>query len=94
MEYSKIVCDRNEVIGKSRLPGTYVFGGTFGAKKVAVKRLEKWSFHNVTKNSLAAYISPNESKHPNIVQYYAIEHDQDFWLDSIYILQLFNYLLP
>ena len=81
----KIICDRNEVIGKSRLTGTYIFGGTFREKKVAVKRLEKWDFQNVTKNSLAAYISPNESKHTNLVQYFAIEQDRDFWFDSIYI---------
>ena len=73
----RIECNRKEVIGKGPF-GTYVFAGKFQTRKVAVKRLEKCGFQNIALD-IATYISPSEPKHLNIVQYFAIEEDQDFW---------------
>ncbi|KZS06343.1 Uncharacterized protein APZ42_030243, partial [Daphnia magna] len=66
----KIQIDRNALLGEGGF-GT-VFKGEFGGRKVAVKRVE---LHKVDKREEDAML---KLKHPNIVQLFHCEKDNDF----------------
>ncbi len=67
-----IKIDRNTILGRG-LHGI-VFEGTWGNKKVAVKRIQLVNIDNVNKEETAL----QKLDHPNVIKLYHIKSDEDF----------------
>ena len=70
--------DKSIVIGQGAF-GTSVFPGKFNHVKVAVKRIQKRGFVIVGQKFIQTHLSPTTQTHPNVIQYFTLESDQDFW---------------
>ena len=68
----KIIIDKNKILGQGGY-GT-VFEGTWGNKKVAVKRIQLVNIDNGNKEETALL----KLDHPNVIKLYHIESDEDF----------------
>ena len=75
----RITWDRTKVIGQGKF-GTSVYKGKFKKFTVAVKRVMIGGFINVDQYFIHIHLIG--LKHQNIVQYFALESDQDFWFAS------------
>ena len=92
---SRIVWDQE--IGKGAF-GTVVYEGRFLAEithKIAVKRVPKTGFIIIGQKLIEDHILPVDAtvNHPNIVQYFGLEKDQDFWYIIINLINKLIHLL-
>ena len=62
-----------------KIYGGNVFIGKFEGMVVAVKRIPKHKKYNRIVTSVESETLRRVDVHPNIVQYYATEQDEDFW---------------
>ena len=73
---------RNKVIGSGDF-GTNIFEGQLKDNNlnlvIAVKRIIDQGFIEIEKEILRNLIDPSKPKHLNIVHYYALKRDLDFW---------------
>ena len=83
----KITFYRDLLIGRGKFC-TFVFDGKFNNFPVAVKRVEKWGFVAIEQKLIEVNISSSKLKHENVIQYFALEQDLDFWFVH---LQSINY---
>ena len=75
----KITFYREKLIGSGKFC-TFVFEGKFNNFAVAVKRVEKWGFVLVGQTCINEHISNSSKlKHDNVIKYFALEQDLDFW---------------
>ena len=74
---------REKLIGSGKFC-TFVFEGKFNDLKVAVKRVEKWGFVSVGQKCIDEHIS--KVKHENVIKYFALEQDLDFWFVLFYFI--------
>ena len=85
----KITFYREKLIGNGKFC-TFVFEGKFKNFEVAVKRVEKWEFISVGQNCIYEHISKSSKlKHENVIKYFALEQDLDFWF-VFYFIQINN----
>ena len=72
---------RSKVLGSGDF-GTSVFEGQLSNENssvIAVKRIIDHGFVSVDKEIIRNLIAPPRQKHPNIVQYFSLKRDLDFW---------------
>ena len=72
--------DRKREIGQGSF-GTTVYHGNFNNVKVAVKRVQKMGFVIVGQKFIQDFLPPRSRSHPNVIEYFALESDRDFWFD-------------
>ena len=80
------IFNREKVIGSGDF-GTSVFEGHLNTDKnivIAVKRIIDHGFVSIDKEIIRNLIAPPRPKHTNIVQYFSLKRDLDFWYKCVF----------